>query len=95
MTKTIRFNYIQFSQASITRNTTLDKHFLAWILVRVKAMTENQPKRFPSRDFHRFPVIIWLVTTFIDFDFYVLTLKKTLQDPGWYTRNCRDVSLKG
>ena len=47
MTKTIRFNYIQFSQASITRNTTLDKHFLAWILVRVKAMTENQAKRFP------------------------------------------------
>ena len=47
MTKTIRFNYIQFSQASITRNTTLDKHFLAWILVQVKAMTENQAKRFP------------------------------------------------
>ena len=30
MTKTIRFNYIQFSQANITRNTSLEKKITLW-----------------------------------------------------------------
>ena len=39
-TKTVLLlNYIQFSQAGITRNTTLDKNFPAWILIRVELIS--------------------------------------------------------
>ena len=58
-TKTVRFNYIQFTQ-DITRNTsTLDIKISLpefQTSLRVEGMSEIQAKRFPSIDFHRFQI---------------------------------------
>ena len=52
--------YIHFLQASITRNTALDKDFLACCQTfpQVEGMSEVQVKRFPQIDFHRFSLSV-------------------------------------
>ena len=70
--------YIQFSQASITRNTTSVNWFLS---LNFRHPLESKGclkfiQRFPWIDFHHFCYqlikITWLLTIFIDFYFYLL-----------------------
>ena len=85
ITKTVRFyNYIQFSQASITRNTTLVKISQPEFQTspRVEGMSEIHSKISLDR-FLPFPLSI-------DFDFYLLAT------PGFnFTRIYTDFILKG
>ena len=96
ITKTVQFyNYIQFSQASITRYTTLVK--VSWpefqTSPRVEGMSEIHSKISLDR-FLPFPLSVdtnhLIANDFIDFDFYLLAT------PGFnFTRIYTDFILKG
>ena len=99
ITKTVWFYnymYIQFFQASITRKTTLVNWFPS---LNFRHPLESKGclkfiQRFPWIDFYPFRYqsiqITWLLTIFIDFEFYLLAT------PGFnYTRIYTDFILKG